>query len=352
MEFSAQQIAGFLKGTVEGDPAVNVSSFSKIEEGKPGTLTFLSNPKYEHYIYDTNASIVLVNADFKPEKEIKATLIRVENAYQSLATLLSLVEQSKSRKTGISPLSFIAEGAVIGENVYIAPFVSIETGAVIGDNVSVYSNTSIGEKVVVGDNTIIRSCVSVYNDCHIGSGCIIHSGTVIGADGFGFAKTEDGTYSKIPQMGNVVIEDNVEIGANTTIDRATFGSTIIRKGVKIDNLVQVAHNVEVGENTVIASQTGISGSTKLGKNCTLAGQVGVAGHLHIADGTIFGAQSGVPNSIETPGQILMGTPIIPLRNFQRSAIVYKNLPDMQRLIYDLQRRVNELEDKLSKKEGM
>ncbi len=343
MEFSALQIAGFLRGTIEGDPNVLVSSFSKIEEGKPGTLSFLSNPKYNQYIYDTEASIVLVNNSFEAEKPLKATLIRVENAYESLALLLNLVEQSKPQKTGISQQAYISESAIIGENAYIEPFVHISDGVVIGKNVRIFSNTHVGENVKIGDNVVLFSGVHIYHDCVLGNDCKLHSGVVIGSDGFGFAKSNDGVYNKIPQTGNVILEDDVEIGANTTIDRATFGSTFIRKGVKIDNLVQIAHNVEVGENTVIASQTGISGSTKLGKNCILAGQVGLAGHLNIADGTIFGAQAGVANSIKVPGQIWQGSPAVSLKTFHKSSIVIKNLPDIQRIVYDLQRRIVELE---------
>lgn len=346
MEFSAQQIASFLGGTVEGNPDVKVSDFSKIEEGRPGTLSFLSNPKYTQYIYESKSSIVLVNNTFEAEKEIQATLIRVPDAYAALATLLSLVEQAQPRKTGISPLAYISESAQLGENVYIAPFAFIGDGVTIGEGSSVFAQVSIETGAKVGKNTTLFSGVKIYHKCVVGDNCILHSGCVIGSDGFGFAPTEDGSYKKIPQMGNVVLEDDVEIGANTVVDRATMGSTIIRKGVKLDNLVQIAHNVEIGTHTVIASQTGISGSTKLGSRCTVAGQVGIAGHIQIADGTIFGAQTGVPNSIKKSNQILMGTPAIQLMNFQKSAIVYKNLPELQRLVYAMQKRIDELEEKL------
>ncbi|MFM2292540.1 MAG: hypothetical protein RIS29_2353 [Bacteroidota bacterium] len=346
MEFSAQQIASFLGGTVEGNPDVKVSDFSKIEEGRPGTLSFLSNPKYTQYIYESKSSIVLVNNTFEAEKEIQATLIRVPDAYAALATLLSLVEQAQPRKTGISPLAYISESAQLGENVYIAPFAFIGDGVTIGEGSSVFAQVSIETGAKVGKNTTLFSGVKIYHKCVVGDNCILHSGCVIGSDGFGFAPTEDGSYKKIPQMGNVVLEDDVEIGANTVVDRATMGSTIIRKGVKLDNLVQIAHNVEIGSHTVIASQTGISGSTKLGNRCTVAGQVGIAGHIQIADGTIFGAQTGVPNSIKKSNQILMGTPAIQLMNFQKSAIVYKNLPELQRLVYAMQKRIDELEEKL------
>ena len=347
MEFSAQQIADFLGGEIQGNPSVKVSDFSKIEEGRPGTLSFLSNPKYNQYIYDSQASAILVNKSFEPEKEIQATLIRVDDAYKSLAILLSLVDQAKPKKTGISPLAYISNSAEIGENVYIAPFVFIGDDVKVGKNTLIHAQCSIEDGAKLGENSCLHSGVKVYHNCEIGNNCILHSGSVIGSDGFGFAPTEDGTYKKIPQMGNVVLEDDVEIGANTTIDRATMGSTIIRKGVKIDNLVQIAHNVEIGSDTVIASQTGISGSTKLGKRCMLGGQVGLAGHIQIADGTIFGAQAGQANSVTKTGQMLMGSPAFDLRTFQRSSIAFKNLSDMQRLVYTLQKRIDELEKKLN-----
>lgn len=346
MEFSAQQIADFIHGTVEGDPTVKVANFSKIEEGAPGTISFLANPKYSQFIYDSNASIILVNNDFAPEKEIKATLIRVENAYESLAMLMSLAQQAMQRKTGISDKAFISSTAEIGDGAYIEPFVYIGDGVKIGQNVSIYANANIGDNVKIGDNATIFAGVNIYQQCVIGNRCTLHAGSVVGSDGFGFAPSEDGDYKKIPQIGNVVLEDNVEIGANTTIDRATMGSTVIRKGVKIDNLVQIAHNVEIGENTVIASQTGISGSTKVGKQCMIAGQVGIAGHIQIADGTKFGAQSGVPNNIKQPGQTYMGYPAVPANLFHRVAVVQKNLPELYKTVYDLQRKLAQLEEKL------
>ena len=347
MEFTAQQIADFLGGEIQGNPSVKVSDFSKIEEGKPGTLSFLSNPKYTQYIYESQASIILVNKDFQPEREVLATLIRVNDAYQSLAMLLSMVDQAKPKKTGISPLAFISETAEIAENVYIAPFVFIGENVKIGHKSSIHASCSIEDGAKIGENSTLYSGVKVYYNCVVGSNCILHSGVVIGSDGFGFAPKEDGSYQKIPQMGNAVLEDDVEIGSNSIVDRATLGSTIIRKGVKIDNLVQVAHNVEIGENTVIAAQTGISGSTKLGKRCILGGQVGLAGHIQIADGTIFGAQAGQANSITKPNQMFMGSPAFDLRTFQRSSIAFKNLSEMQKLIYTLQRRIDELEKKIN-----
>lgn len=346
MEFTAQQIADFLGGEIQGNPAVKVSDFSKIEEGKPGTLSFLSNPKYSQFIYESQASIVLVNKDFQPERDVQATLIRVTDAYQSLAALLSLVEQTKPKKTGISSLAYISFTAEIGENAYIAPFAYVGENVKIGNNATILAHVSIEDGTKIGDNVTLNAGVKVYYNCEIGNNCTLHSGCVIGSDGFGFAPTEDGSYKKIPQMGNVVLEDDVEIGSNSTVDRATLGSTIIRKGVKIDNLVQIAHNVEIGTNTVIAAQTGISGSTKLGKQCILAGQVGIAGHLQIADGTIFGAQSGVPNSVKLPNQTLMGYPVLPIMTFHKAAIVHKNLPELQKMIYAMQKKIEELEKKL------
>ncbi|NDV45849.1 UDP-3-O-(3-hydroxymyristoyl)glucosamine N-acyltransferase [Paludibacter sp. 221] len=347
MEFTAQQIAEYLKGEIQGDKSTKVHDFSKIEDGKPGTLSFLSNPKYSQYIYDSKASIILVNKDFEPEKEVSATLIRVDNAYESLAQLLSLVEQFTPKKTGISSLAVVSSSAVIGENAYIAPYAYIGDNVVIGKDARIHSHVCIEDDTKIGDSTTIYSGATVYKKCIIGNNCTIHAGAVIGGDGFGFAPTEDGSYKKIPQMGNVILEDNVDIGCNATVDRATLGSTIIRKGVKIDNLVQIAHNVEVGENTAIASQCGVAGSTKIGRNCVLAGQVGVSGHLQIADGSIFGAQTGVPNSIKTPNQTYLGYPALPVGNFRRSSVVYKNLPELQKTVFDLQKKIAELEEKIN-----
>lgn len=338
MEFSAQQISDHLKGNVIGNPEVKVSGFSTIEDGKPGTLSFLSNPKYNHFIYETNASIVLVNKDFIPEKDVKTTLLQVENAYEALAMLLSWVEQMKPKKNGVSPQAFISPSAKIGANVYIAPFAYIGEGAEIGNYTSIEANCYIGDNATVGENSQLHAGVKVEKECEIGNNCIIHAGVVIGADGFGFAPTSDGSYRKIPQVGNVVIEDDVEIGANTTIDRATLGSTIIRQGVKLDNLVQIAHNVEVKKNTVIAAQSGVAGSTIIGENCVLAGQVGIAGHIEIADGCIFGAQTGVSNSIKEPKSVMQGYPAVPVSVFRRASVVYKNLPELQRVVHELQRK--------------
>ncbi len=347
MEFTAQQIADFLGGEIQGNPSVKVHTFSKIEEGKAGTLSFLSNPKYNHYIYESKASIILVNTDFQAEKEVKATIIRVEDAYQALALLMTMVEKANPKKVGVSTLAFVSPTAIIGENVYIAPFSYIGDKVIIGNNSMLHPHTCIQDGVQLGENVVLFSGVTIYNNCVIGNNCILHSGVVIGSDGFGFAPTEDGSYKKIPQMGIVEIEDNVEIGSNTTIDRATLGSTYIRKGVKLDNLIQIGHNVEIGTNTVIASQSGISGSTKLGKQCIIAGQVGLAGHILIADGTILGAQAGVPNSIKIPDQAFQGTPAIPVSNFRRSTVVYKNLPELQKTIFELQKQIKELEIRIN-----
>lgn len=343
MTYTAGQIAEYLKGTVEGNPDISVHDFSKIEDGKPGTLSFLANPKYINYIYDCQADVVLVNKDFVPEKPVKATLIRVENAYESLAILMNLVTNGKARKTGISSLAIIDNSAIIGKEAYIAPYVIIGAGVKIGDKATIHGNVSIADNTVIGDNVLIYPGVCIYEGCVIGNNCIIHANAVIGSDGFGFAPSEDGTYKKIPQTGNVVIEDDVEIGSNTTIDRATLGSTIIRKGVKLDNLVQVAHNVEIGEDSVIASQTGIAGSSKIGKRVMFGGQVGISGHVNIADGTILGAKAGVASSIKTPGQIYSGYPAVPINTFRRSYVVNKNLPVLQNTINELIKKVGELE---------
>jgi UDP-3-O-[3-hydroxymyristoyl] glucosamine N-acyltransferase len=301
MQFTAQQIASLLNGTVEGDPSASVKQLAKIEEATPGTLSFLANPKYEQYLYTTNASIVIVNNDQQLAEPVKATLIRVENAYSAITVLLEIYNKIKLDKTGVEEPNFIHPSAKIGKDVYIGAFSYIGPNVIIGDNCKLFPNTYIGDDAKLGNNVVLYPGVKVYFDCVIGNDVIIHSGTVIGSDGFGFAPVGDGTYNKISQIGNVVIEDNVEIGSNTTVDRATMGSTIIRKGVKLDNLIQIAHNVEIGANTVIAAQTGISGSTKIGENAILGGQVGIAGHLTIANRTSFQAQSGMGRSVQEEG---------------------------------------------------
>ena len=346
MEFSAQQIADFLKGSVDGNPDVKVHDFSKIEEGKPGTLTFLANPKYEHYIYKTKASLVLVNTDFKPSEPVEATLVRVENAYASLAMLLKLVDQSKERKTGINELAFISEKATVGEDVYIGAFAFIGEGAKIGNNCQIYPYVYIGDNVTIGDNCIIYPQVTIYHDCKVGKTCIFHAGSVIGSDGFGFAPMGE-RYDKIPQLGNVMIEDDVEIGANTTVDRAVMGSTIIHQGTKLDNLVQIAHNVEVGENTVMAAQVGIAGSTKIGNHCMFGGQVGLAGHIQIGNNVNFGGQAGVGHNVKD-GQSLWGSPAFDVRKFKRSTIVFGKLPEMYREINQLRRELDKIKKEFNK----
>jgi UDP-3-O-[3-hydroxymyristoyl] glucosamine N-acyltransferase len=346
MEFSAQEIADVLSGVIEGDPKVKVSHFSKIEEGRPGTLSFLANPKYEHYIYDTEASIVLVNQDFVPVKALKTTLIKVENAYSALAVLMNLVENSKGKKTGIASTAFISGSAVVGDACYIGEFAYIGEHVKIGVGCKIYPYAYIGDHVSIGDNTTIYPHVTIYSDCTIGKNCIFHAGSVLGADGFGFAP-EAGVYKKIPQLGNVTIEDDVEIGANTTVDRAVMGSTIIHKGVKLDNLVQIGHNVEVGENTVMAAQVGIAGSVKVGKHCMLGGQAGLAGHIKIADNVSLGAQAGVISDVKE-GRTLLGAPAIDSKQFFRSSAVFGKLPDIYRTIGELQREIELLKQERNK----
>ncbi len=340
VSFTAEQIATVLKGTVEGDPSVKVNNFSRIEEGKPGTLTFLANPKYIHHIYTTKASIVLVNDDFKPEQPVQATLIRCANAYAALAVLLDLVEKTKPQKVGVEPMSYISDSASVGTDVYVGGFAYIADNAQVGNNVKIYPQSYIGDDVKIGDNTIIYPGVKIYSGCIIGNNCIIHAGAVIGSDGFGFAP-ENGVYKKIPQMGIVIIEDDVEIGANTTVDRAVMDATIIRKGVKLDNLIQIAHNVEVGENTVMAAQVGVSGSTKIGKQCMFGGQVGLGGHITIGDNANIGAQSGIISNIE-PNAKILGAPAIPVRDFFRSSVIFPKLPEMYRQIAQLQKEIDAL----------
>ena len=346
MKFSAKQIAEFIQGTIVGDENATVHTFAKIEEGIPGAISFLSNPKYTSYIYDTQSSIVLVNKDFEPEREIKATLIKVDNAYESLAKLMTLYEQSHPKRTGIDPLAYVAPTAKIGENVYLAPFACVGDHAEVGDNTELHPHATVGRNAKVGKNCILYTNSNVYHDCIVGDNCILHSGSVIGADGFGFAPTPNG-YDKIPQIGIAILEDDVEIGANTCVDRATMGVTIIRKGVKLDNLIQVAHNVEIGSNTVIASQTGIAGSTKVGEWCMFGGQVGIAGHIKIGDKVNLGAQSGVPGSIKS-GQSLIGTPPIEMKNFFKSSAVFKKLPEMYMELNNLKKELEELKKQLNK----
>ena len=345
MDFKATEIAAFLNGEVIGNGDVRVSNVSKIEEGKPGTLAFLSNIKYESFIYKTEASIVLVNKDFTPKKEISATLIKVDNAYQALATLLDLYEQTKmATKIGIEQPSFIDESSTIGDDIYVGVFAYVGKNCKIGENVKLYPQVYIGDNVTIGDNCILYSGAKIYHDSVIGNHCIIHSGAVIGADGFGFAPQDDGTFKKIAQIGNTILEDNVDVGANSTVDRGTMGSTIIRKGAKIDNLVQIAHNCDVGENTVMAGQVGLAGTTKVGKNCKFGGQVGLGGHLTIGDNVYIGAQSGLAKSVKD-GEIVFGSPAIPIKDAMKSIAVYKNLPTLQRDVSRLQKEFKEIKNK-------
>ncbi|MDH6534961.1 UDP-3-O-(3-hydroxymyristoyl)glucosamine N-acyltransferase [Parabacteroides sp. 52] len=347
MEFSAQQIADFLKGTVDGNPEVKVHTFSKIEEGQAGSLTFLANPKYEHHIYETQASIVLVNTDYTPSKPIQATLVKVANAYAGLAMLLNMIEQMKPKKTGVSPTAFIDSTATIGADCYIGHMAYIGENATIGANCKIYPYAYVGDHVKIADHTILYPHATIYEGCVIGNKCILHAGSVIGSDGFGFAP-EGESYNKIPQMGNVVLEDNVEVGANTTIDRAVMGSTLIRQGVKLDNLVQIAHNVEIGENTVMAAQVGIAGSVKVGRHCMFGGQAGLAGHITVADNVTFGAQAGVISNVKEP-VTLLGAPAIDAKNFMRSSAVFNRLPDMYRTLGQLQREIEELKKEINSK---
>ena len=344
MEFTAKQIAEFIQGRVEGDENATVNTFAKIEEGKKGAISFLSNPKYTHYIYDTESSVVLVNESVELEHPTKATLIRVNNAYECVAKLLQLYESMKPKKKGIDSLAFIDATAKIGKDCYIGPVVAIGPGVVIGDGCVLHPHVTIGENASIGNNTEIYSNAVVYHHCKIGCNCVLHAGCVIGADGFGFAPSADG-YDKIPQIGIVTIEDNVEIGANTCIDRSTMGSTYIRKGVKLDNLIQVAHNVEIGENTVMAAQGGIAGSTKVGKWCMFGGQVGMAGHITIADQTNVGAQAGISNSVKKSGTTIIGSPAWDAKGFMKSAAMFRRLPDMYKQLAELQSKIEELTNK-------
>jgi len=343
MEFSIAQIAVMLGGEVTGEGSEKIHMLAKIQDAKKGQIAFLSNPKYEHFIYSTQASAVIVKKDFQPKRNIPCVLIRVEDPYLSFTALLEEYHKLISfQKTGIEQPSFIGDNTTIGSNIYRGAFSYIGSNVKIGDNVKIYPQVFIGDNTVIGNNTILHPNVKLYAGTRIGSNCVIHAGTVIGSDGFGFAPQEDGTYKTIPQLGNVLIEDNVTIGANTTIDCATlFGdSTIIHKGVKMDNLIQIAHNVEIGSNTVIAAQTGISGSTKIGENCVIAGQVGIAGHLVIANNTSVGAQAGIAKSIKDEGQRLIGYPVFDVKEYFRSYAVFKQLPDLHYRLRQLEKRVN------------
>lgn len=343
MEFTAEQIAGLLEGEIEGDKAAIVNDMAKIEEGKEGTITFLANPKYEEFIYTTKSTIALVNKSFEPVRTLPSTLtlIKVDDAYQSLTTLLGYYDQVNQQKSGIEQPSYISESATLGENCYVGAFAYIGNNVKLGNNVKVYPHVYIGDGTVVGDETTLYSGSKIYNNCVLGKGCTLHSGVVLGSDGFGFAPSAANGYKKVPQIGNVILEDFVEIGSNSTIDRATMGSTIIKKGVKLDNLIQIAHNVEIGENTVIAAQTGIAGSAKLGKNMMVGGQVGILGHIQLADEVKIAAQSGVGQTIVRKGQVVQGSPAFSIGDYKRSYVLFRSLPKLRAQIIELENKIKE-----------
>ncbi len=336
MKFTAQQIADILEGDVVGDENIKVSKLAKIEEGEAGALTFLANPKYTSYIYTTKASITIVNKTFEPEEPITTTLIKVEDAYKAFSKLLEYYNQVKLNKFGVEQPSFIADSSSYGENVYIGAFSYIGENVTIGDNVKIFPNSYIGDNVKVGDNTIVFSGSKIYSECVVGKNCVINSGAIIGADGFGFAPNENGEYIKVPQTGNVILEDFVDIGAATTIDRATLGSTIIRRGVKLDNQIQIAHNVEIGKNTVIAAQTGIAGSTKIGENCQIGGQVGIVGHITIGNNVRIQAQSGIGRNVKND-EVLQGSPALAYGDYNKSYVHFKNLPKIIKKFNDIEK---------------
>lgn len=336
MEFTARQIAELLQGTIEGNPDVKVTRLARIEEGEPGTLTFLANPAYAPYIYTTRSSIVIINRDFEPEQAISATMIRVENAYQCFAKLLEVYNTLRRNKSGVEANAFLDPSATIGKDIYAGAFCYVGKDVKIGDRVKIYPQVYIGDNCTIGDDTTLFPGVKIYSDCILGKQVTVHSGVIIGGDGFGFQPNAENNYQKVAQIGNVIIEDHVEIGANSTIDRATLGSTIIRKGVKLDNLIQIAHNVEIGENTVIAAQTGVAGSTRIGKNCMIGGQVGIVGHIQIADGVKIAAQSGIGTAITTPNEIVQGSPAFAIGDYKRSYVMFRKLPELEKKIQDLQ----------------
>ena len=342
VEFTAAQIAALLGGKVEGDPETKVFNVARIEDGAPGMLSFLSNPKYIQYLYETKSSIVLVNADFEPTETVKTTMIRVPNAYESFAQLLAIYQEYTNNKIGISERCYIAPDAEIGENCYIGEFAFVGERAKIGNNVKIYPQCYVGDDVVIGDNTVLYAGVKLYAMTHVGKNDIIHAGAVLGADGFGFVPQPDGTYKKIPQIGNVLVGDNVEIGANTTIDRSTMESTKIHDGVKLDNLIQIAHNVEVGENTAMAAQTGVAGSVHIGKNCILAGQVGISGHLSIADRTTIGPQSGLTKGTKEPGTTIMGYPAYDYNKYMKDTARVRNLSKLEDKVAEMEKKLKEL----------
>lgn len=336
MEFTASQIAGILEGEVVGNPEIAVHKLSKIEEGMAGSLTFLANPKYTPYVYSTKASIIIVNRDFTPEQNLDITLIKVDDAYKSFSKLLAYYNQVKFTKTGVESPVFISESARYGENFYMGAFSYLGNNVVLGDDVKIYPNVYIGDNVTIGDRTIVFAGAKIYSETIIGNDCVIHSGAIIGADGFGFAPNENGEFSKVPQTGNVVLEDHVDVGAGTTIDRATLGSTILRRGVKLDNQIQIAHNVEIGEHTVIAAQTGVAGSTKIGRRCMIGGQVGIVGHIIIGDRVKIQAQSGISRNVKDD-EVLQGSPALGYGDYNKSYVHFKNLPKLVNRIEDLEK---------------
>ena len=343
MKFTAHQIATVLDGTIEGNPEAEVFMLSKIEEGTEGALTFLSNPKYNHYIYSTLASVVIVNTNFSPDHPVATTMIRVDDAYGAFSKILQFYNESKTDRSGISTPSYISETAVYGQNIYVGHFAVIEDNVQIGDNVKIYGHVHIAENCKIGNNVRIYAGVRIYEDSIIGDNCILHAGVIIGSDGFGFAPMKDGTFEKIPQIGNVIIEADVEIGAGTTVDRATMGSTIIRKGVKLDNQIQIAHNVEIGENTVIASQTGVAGSTKIGRNCMIGGQVGIVGHITIGNNVRIQAQAGVGKNLGD-GEIVQGSPSFGYNDYSKSYVHFRNLPKIVNEIDELKKLIIKKDD--------
>lgn len=342
MEFTARQIADILKGKIEGKEDAKVYRLDKIEEGAEGGLTFLANPKYTPFIYTTKASVVIVDHTFVAEQTVSSTMIRVENAYQSFVKLLEIYNQIQRDKKGIEQPSFVSTTATLGKDIYIGAFAYIGNNVKVGNNVKIYPQVYIGDNVSIGDNTTLFAGARIYSDCIIGKDCTIHSGTIIGADGFGFTPNSANQYNKVAQIGNVILEDHVDVGANTTIDRATLGSTIIRKGVKLDNLIQIAHNVEIGENTVIAAQTGVAGSTKIGKDCMIGGQVGIVGHITIADKVKIAAQSGIGSSITNEGEILQGSPAFGIGDYKRTYVVFRKLPALEKRIQELEQMIADL----------
>jgi len=340
MMFTAQQIAALISGTVEGNPEASVNTFTKIEEGKQNALSFLANEKYEEYLYTCKSSVIIISNKLELQHKVEASLIRVEDPYGAFTILLQKYEELKPRKTGREAPIFIGKNSTIGTGEFIGAFVRIGENSTIGENTTIHSNVTIGDNITIGNNVVLHPNITIYDDCVVGNSCTIHAGTAIGSDGFGFAPNSENQYNKIPQIGNTVLENHVEIGTNCAIDRATMGSTIIRKGVKLDNFIQIAHNVEIGENTVIAAQSGVAGSTKIGKNCMIGGQVGIIGHLSIADGVKIAAQSGIGQSITKENSVWQGSPALDIGKYKRSYVGFKNLPKIQQKLADLEKEIS------------